>query len=98
MSGLQEILVLIIVVIVLFFLPRMFPRSAQASKSSVQLDQIPGKWRLAVFVSLIWLVATALWLKPWQGHPAMFAGVGAVPVLVFWGAAWVVSGYTGRRQ
>lgn len=96
MSGLQEILVLIIIVIVLFFLPRMVSRPAQVPKPPVQIKQIPGKWRLAVFLSLVWLVVTALWLKPWQGSPVMFAGVGALPVLLFWGGVWVLTGY--RRK
>lgn len=96
MSGLQEILVLVIIVIVLFFLPRMVSRPAQVPKPAVQIKQIPGKWRLAVFVSLVWLVVTALWLRPWQGHPVMFAGVGALPVLIFWGAVWVLTGYRRR--
>ena len=97
MSGLQEILVLIIIVIVLFFLPRMVSRPAQVPKPPVQIKQIPGKWRLAVFLSLVWLVVTALWLEPWQGNPIMFAGVGALPVLLFWGAVWVKMGYTRRK-
>lgn len=96
MSGLQEILVLIIIVIVLFFLPRMVSRPAQVPKPPVQMKQIPGKWRLAVLASLVWLVVTALWLKPWQGHAVMFTGVGALPVLIFWGGVWVVTGYRRR--
>ena len=96
MSGLQEILILIIIVIVLFFLPRMVSRPAQVPKPPVEIRQIPGKWRLAVFLSLVWLVVTALSLKPWQGSLVMFAGVGALPVLLFWGAVWVITGY--RRK
>ena len=97
MSGLQEILILIIIVIVLFFLPRMVSRPAQVPKPPVEIRQIPGKWRLAVFLSLVWLVVTALWLKPWQGSLVMFAGVGALPVLLFWGCVWVFMGYTRRK-
>jgi hypothetical protein len=98
LSGLQEILVLVIIVIVLFFLPRMVSRPAQVPRPPVQIKKIPGKWRLAVFVSLVWLVVTALWLEPWQGHPVMFAGVGALPVALFWGGVWVAHGYSRRRD
>ncbi len=94
MSGLQEILVLVVVVIVLFLLPRMVSRPAQQTpRPPVQIKQIPGKWRLAVFISLVWLVVAALWLKPWQQSPVLFAGLGALPVLIFWGAVWVVTGF-----
>ena len=96
MSGLQEILVLVLIVIVLFFLPRMVSRPAQVPKPAIQIKQIPGKWRLAVFLSLVWLVVTALWLKPWGGNLILFAGAGVFPVLVFWGVVWVVTGYRRR--
>ncbi len=97
MSGLQEILVVVLIVIVLFFLPRMVSRPAQVPRPPVQMKQIPWKWRLAVFLSLVWLVVAALWLKPWAGSPVMFAGVGALPVAVFWGGVWVLSGYMRRK-
>ncbi len=97
MSGLQEILVLVLIVIVLFFLPRMVSRPAQVPKPPVQIKQIPAKWRLAVFLSLVWLVIAALWLKPWEGSLVMFAGVGALPVMIFWGAVWVLGGYMRRK-
>ncbi len=96
MSGLQEILVVVLIVIVLFFLPRVVSRPAQVSRPPVQMKQIPRKWRLAVFVSLVWLVIAALWLKPWAGSPVMYAGVGALPVAVFWGAVWVITGFHRR--
>ncbi len=97
MSGLQEILVLVLIVIVLFFLPRMVSRPAQVPKPPVQMKQIPGKWRLAVFVSLVWLVVTALWLEPWKGSEILFAGVGVLPVAVFWGGVWVITGFNRRN-
>jgi hypothetical protein len=98
LSGLQEILVLVLIVIVLFFLPRMVSRPAQqAPKPPVQIKQIPGKWRLALFVSAVWLVIAALWLKPWGGNLALFTCVGALPVLIFWGVVWVRGGYTRRK-
>ena len=94
MSGIQEILVLVVIVIVLFLLPRMVSRPAQqATRPPVQIKQIPGKWRLAVFISLVWLVVAALWLEPWGEDLILFAGVGALPVLIFWGAVWVVTGF-----
>jgi hypothetical protein len=98
LSGLQEILVLVIIVIVLFFLPRMVSRPAQVPKPPVQIKQIPWKWRLAVFASLVWLVVSALWLKPWEDGPVRFVGVGALPLLVFWGGVWVLAGYKRRRD
>ena len=97
MSGIQEILVLVLIVIVLFFLPRMVSRPApQNPRPPVQIKQMPGKWRLALFVSAVWLIIAALWLKPWGGNLILFAGAGVFPVLVFWGVVWVVTGYRRR--
>ncbi|MDJ0720104.1 MAG: hypothetical protein QNJ04_00635 [Desulfobacterales bacterium] len=96
MSGLQEILVLVLIVIVLFFLPRMVSRPAQTPRPPVQIRQIPWKWRLALFVSVIWLVIAALWLQPWAGDLVTFASVGVLPVAAFWGAVWVLTGFKRR--
>jgi hypothetical protein len=97
LSGLQEILVLVIIVIVLFFLPRMVSRPAPAPRPPVRIKSISPKWRLAVVVSLVWLAVTALWFKPWRTDPLLFAGVGVLPVSIFWGGVWVLAGYKRRR-
>ncbi|MDJ0804187.1 MAG: hypothetical protein QNI97_15025 [Desulfobacterales bacterium] len=97
MSGLQEILVLVLIVIVLFFLPRLVARPTRTARPPVRVKPIPGKWRLALFASAVWLVVTALWLKPWGGNLILFTGVGALPVLLFWGGVWVLSGYNRRK-
>lgn len=97
MSGLQEILVLVLIVIVLFFLPRMVSRPSPAARPPVRVKPIPGIWRLALFISAVWLIVAALWLKPWRGELTLFAGVGALPVLLFWGGVWVLSGYMRRK-
>ncbi len=96
MSGLQEILVLVLIVVVLFFLPRLVSRPAQATRPPVRVKPIAGKWRLALFLSAVWLVVAALWLKPWGGNLTLFAGVGALPVLLFWGVVWVLTGFYRR--
>ncbi len=96
MSGLQEILVLVLIVIVLFFLPRVVSRPAPAPRPPVRVKPIPGKWRLALFVSAAWLVIAALWLQPWAGDLVTFARMGVLPVAAFWGAVWVLSGLKRR--
>ena len=101
MSGLTEILLILVIVVVLFFLPRMVSRPAtQVRKVPSQplLKKISGRWRLAILASVIWLAAMALWLQPWAGNQTLFVGIGAAPVVVGWGVWWVVSGFKQKRR
>ena len=100
MSGLTEILLILLIVVVLFFLPRMVSRPASPVRKvppQPLMKKISGRWRLAILASVIWLVATALWLKPWTGNQTLFVGVGAAPVIVGWGLVWVMAGFRRRR-
>ena len=100
MSGFSEILLILIIVIVLFFLPRMVSRPAVPVRRPVRqplMKKITGRWRLAILVSVVWLAATALWLQPWTGTPTQFVVVGAAPVIVGWGLVWVMAGFRKRR-
>lgn len=99
MSGLSEILLILLIVVVLFFLPRMVSRSAPpVRKPPPLLKKLSGRWRLAIMASVIWLAAMALWLQPWTGSRTLFLGVGAAPVVVGWGAWWVISGFKQKRR
>jgi len=62
------------------------------------MKRISGRGRLAILASVIWLVATALWLQPWAGNQTLFVGIGAAPVVVGWGVWWVVSGFKQKRR
>ena len=100
MSGLTEILLILLIVVVLFFLPRMVSRPASQVRrvpSQPLMKKISGRWRLAILASVIWLAATVLWLKPWLGNQTLFVGVGAAPVIVGWGVVWVMAGFRRRR-
>ena len=101
MSGLQEILVLVIIVIVLFFLPRMVSRPAASLRkvpAQPLLKKMSGRWRLAILASVFWLAAMTLWLQPWTGKRTLFVAIGVAPVVVGWGVWWVVSGFKQKRR
>jgi hypothetical protein len=100
LSGLSEILLILVIVIVLFFLPRMVSRSAPPVRRPVRqplMKKITGRWRLAILVSVVWLAATALWFRPWTGSQTQFVVLGAAPVIVGWGVVWVMAGFRKRR-
>ena len=57
MSGLTEILLILLIVVVLFFLPRMVSRPASPMRKvppQPLLKKISGRWRLAILASMIW--------------------------------------------
>ena len=100
MSGLSEILLILVIVIVLFFLPRMVSRPAPVVRKPPRqplMKKITGRWRLAILVSVVWLAATVLWFQPWSGEQTQFVVIGAAPVVVGWGLVWVMAGFRKRR-
>ena len=100
MSGLTEILLILLIVAVLFFLPRVVSRPASRVRPvppQPLLKKLSGRLRLAILASAVWLAAIALWLQPWADNQILFAGIGAAPVLIGWGGYWVFSGYRRPR-
>jgi hypothetical protein len=95
MFGLQEILIVVGIVGVIIFLPRM-----QARKRSPLLLQpvskASGKMRLGIAVSVLYPLAMAAFLKPWQNDPFMFVYIGLGPVALGWLVRWVWLGF--RRK
>jgi hypothetical protein len=77
LSGLTEILLILLIVVVLFFLPRMVSRPASPLRkfpAQPLLKKMSGRWRLAILASVIWLAAMTLWLQPWRGNQTLFVG------------------------
>ena len=96
-SGIQEILVLVIIILGIFFVPRMLNRRPEtvASKPAVTLS---GKTRLAISASIIWPALTAAYLKPWRSDWVTFLYLGFGPVIFGWIICWVAVGYRIRRK
>lgn len=102
MSGFQEILLIAVILLAIFFIPRMTAKqSGGLPMRSVQrrLPGIPkGKLRLALVVSLLWLSGCLVLWEPWHGsglRSFLIWGVG--PVVLFWSARWVWEGFRKRR-
>lgn len=94
MSGIQEILVVIFILLVILYLPKRTSRNG---------GQIPGKsnthlsfrLRLAIVASLVWPALTAGVLHMLTRDWTLFVYFGAAPVFLAWGIAWVAA---GRRR
>ena len=95
----QEILVLIVVVLVIFVLPRMIgKRPEPAPVRVVRRPPLTGRMRLAILLTLFWISCFAAILEPWQNDVLPFLYAGLAPVAALWGAAWVWFGYRKYRR
>ncbi|MEJ2037487.1 MAG: hypothetical protein P8X55_00950 [Desulfosarcinaceae bacterium] len=96
MSGFQEILVIVLIVLAIFFVPRMRQapqrRKPQAKPRSAR-PFFRGRTRLAIFLSLLWLGLVAAHFQPWRSGLLSFLYFGAGPVALGWGIAWVLKGF-----
>jgi hypothetical protein len=93
-SGIQEILVLVVIILGIIFLPRILNRGQEKKPlSSKPAFELSGKIRIAIAGSIIWLAVIAAWMQPWKKDPynALYLGLG--PVATIWLIHWVVSGF-----
>jgi hypothetical protein len=89
-TGVSEILVLILLISGILILPRMLkpPAAGKAGNKRVRLSQ---KKRAAIVISIVFPVACAMAIKPWEGHVLLFGVVGLVPVALGWAFYWILS-------
>jgi uncharacterized membrane-anchored protein YitT (DUF2179 family) len=97
MSGLMEILLIVVIILGIFTLPGFLRRR---QKYEIQrIDQgliLTGGKRLAILASLLWPALLALFLKPWDSHWQIFLYAAFGPVVLAWSISWVLSGF--RKQ
>jgi hypothetical protein len=96
-SGIQEILVLVAIILGILFLPRILNRG-QAKKTvaaSRPVEVLSGKMRLAIAASALWPAVIAAFMQPWKSDLYGFLYIGLGPVAVLWIVFWV---YTGFRK
>ena len=100
-SGINEIVVIALIAFVIFFIPRIKANKRQEItfvKPAKKTPAVPGRVRISIFLSVLWIIASALYFEPWNKNLITFCYAGACPVLVGWGLAWVVAGYTKYRK
>jgi hypothetical protein len=104
LSGIQEILVIVLILLAILFIPRMMsPKRPQKPKPKAfqPLKRIKGlgvRWRIAIVVSLLWLLGAAVYCRPWQSPVEMYLLLGVGPVILGWCVSWVVAGIRPRRK
>ena len=93
-SGLQEILIIALIVSGIFLVPRMMKPRPPPQKIVLRRPSLKFSWtvRLAIVLSILWPVAWALYFKPWQHAVIPFTMIGIGPVVLGWSFNWVVAG------
>ena len=95
----QEILVLIVVALAIFALPRIIGKRPEPEPVRVfNRPALTGRMRLAILLTLFWILGSAAVLEPWQGDVKPFLSAGLAPAAALWGAAWVWFGYRKYRR
>ncbi len=102
MSGIQEILVIVGIILAIVFIPRVTSRNQSRRPHAVQLRnpvaRLTGRMRLAIIASLIWLFGAAVYFEPWNTDLQSFLYIGVGPILLGWSVGWVVSGFRKRKN
>jgi hypothetical protein len=98
-SGIQEILLILLIISGIILVPRMMNPRPSPPKVVLRRPALRFSWtlRLALIVSILWPVACALFFKPWQQDVIPFAAVGIGPVVVGWSIKWVLAGMKYKR-
>lgn len=101
-AGIQELLLLIIIVLAIVLLPRMTAMGKSQARQSplrhLALPDYTGRQRLAIVLSLLWPAAMVLCLSPWKHGWERFIIIGIGPLVLSWSTAWVIAGYKHRRK
>ncbi len=100
MSGLQEILLIALLVVIVLLLPRTLSPRRERPVRRVPGLPVSGRLRLALVASVLWPAMAAAYLRPWATGWSLFLYFGVGPVALAWAAAWVRAGFTrgGRRR
>lgn len=96
-SGIQEILVIVILFLGILFLPRILNRG-EAKRPIINRPAIviSGKMRLAIAASVVWLAVIAALIPPLEKDLFRYLYLGVGPVALTWLMYWVVIGFRKR--
>ncbi len=90
MTGVSEILVLILLISGILILPRMFKPAPVKTSRQKPLPLSKTK-RVGIVLSFLIPIAAALGFKPWGGNLVLFICIGIIPVALAWAIAWILT-------
>lgn len=96
MTGASEILVLVLLISCILILPRLFRREPAQKKPAISPSQkiknLSMKMRAAIFLTVTYPCAAALFIKPWESRLPLYILTGILPVVSVWAIAWILGG------
>ena len=93
MTGISEILILVLLIACILILPRLFKgEPAKKTSSAKILKKLPAKIRFSIVLSLIYPMVVALYLKPWNENLIPYICYGIIPVFLAWAVVWIIAG------
>jgi Ca2+/H+ antiporter len=92
LTGISEILVLVLLITCILILPRLFKGDHEKKAPSISLKKLPLKLRVAIILTLLYPVGMALYLKPWDQNPILYLSWGIMPVVFVWAIIWILAG------
>jgi len=97
-SGIQEILVLVVIILGILFLPRILNRGQEKRPAVPRpVIVISGKMRLAIAASLLWPAVMAAFMQPWEKDLSRYLYLGVGPVALVWIVYWVLTGFRRNK-
>ena len=90
MTGVSEILVLVLLISGILILPRIL-KPAPIQKKTGKRKSMSMKMRAGIVMSVVFPSTMALYLKPWDENLILFILLGAVPVALVWGIVWILA-------
>lgn len=94
MTGISEILILILLIACILIIPRMFKAEpTKKTSSSKKLTKLTAKIRLGIVLSIVYPILMAIYLKPWHvSQVILYISYGIMPVLLVWAFIWILAG------
>ena len=98
-TGIQEILVLVVIILGILFLPRILNRGQEKETAKPEAAFVlSGKLRLAVAASILWPAVVAALIQPWKKDLIPFLYLGFGPVALVWIMYWVFTGFRKKER
>jgi hypothetical protein len=89
-TGVSEILILILLISGILILPRMLKPQPNETPGE-KIARLSRKKRAAIVASILYPIAAVLVIKPWEGPWLYFVVIGLVPVILGWAVYWIVT-------
>jgi len=90
LTGVSEILVLILLISGILILPRMFKPAPVKTRIQKKTSLSKTK-RAGIVLSVLIPIAAAMGFKPWSGNLVLFICIGIIPVVLAWAIVWILA-------